>query len=76
VITHPQSSIHTAIDACRQTRDEAENLLRSINEEGDTYFDRSDVGADVDVTKDHIVFLETVIQRMELTITALENCPT
>jgi hypothetical protein len=76
VITHPQSSIHTAIDACRQTKDEAEDLLRSINEEGDTYFDRSDVGADVDVTKDQIVFLETVIRRMELTITALENCPT
>lgn len=76
MITHLQSSIQTAIDACRQTRDEAESLLRSINEEGDTYFDRSDVGADVDVTKDHVVFLETVIQRMELTITALENCST
>jgi hypothetical protein len=74
VITNPQINIRTAIDACCQTRDDAANLLRSINEEGDTYFDRSDGGADVDVTKDHVLFLETVIERMELIIATLENC--
>lgn len=37
-----------AIEACRQTRDDAVLLLATINEGGETYFDRSDVAADVD----------------------------
>jgi hypothetical protein len=61
-----------AIEACRQTRDDAVRLLTSINDGGDTYFDRSDAAADVDVTKDHARFFQSVIDRMDIALAAFE----
>ncbi|HEX8444342.1 MAG TPA: hypothetical protein VF631_11925 [Allosphingosinicella sp.] len=61
-----------AIEACRQTRHDAVRLLASINEGGDTYFDRSDVAADVDVTKEHASFFQSVIDRMDIALAAFE----
>ena len=64
-----------AIEACRQTQEDAMRLFRRIREGGDTYFDRPDVGADVDVTHEHASFLQTVIHRMDIAIRALEAVP-
>ena len=67
-----RSDLHRrAIEACRQTRDDAAGLLTSINDGEDTYFDRSDVAADRDVTKEHARFLQTVIDRMDIVLAAL-----
>lgn len=66
-----QTGNRLAIEACRRTRDDARELLRRIKESGDTYFDRPDVGADVDVTNDHAEFFEAVIGRMDVALAAL-----
>jgi hypothetical protein len=71
-VTELASSTSRAIEACRQTRVEAVLLLRRIEEGGDTYFDRPDVGADMDVTKEHAVFFQSVIDRMDIALAALE----
>jgi len=68
-----RESVRRAIEACRQTREDATRLLASITEDGDTYFDRSDVAADVDVTKEHIAFFQAVIDRMDIALAALES---
>jgi len=60
------------MEACQQTRDEAAQLLRRINEGGDTYFDRPDVGPDLDVTKEHATFFQSVIERMDIALAAFE----
>lgn len=61
-----------AIEACRQTRDDAVRLVARINVDGDTYFDRSDVAPDLDVTNEHVSFLQTVIERMDVALAAFE----
>lgn len=66
-----ESSRREAREACRQTRDDAVRLLRCIEESGDTYFDRPDVGADVDVTNEHKRFFKVVIARMDVALAAL-----
>jgi hypothetical protein len=71
-VTEVATSNSRAINACRETRDEAERLLRRIDEGGDTYFDRPDVGADLDVTKEHAMFFQSVIDRMDIALAALE----
>ena len=71
-MTEAASSNSRAIEACRQTRDESERLLRRIDEGGDTYFDRSDIGADMDVTQEHAMFFRSVIDRMDIALAALE----
>ena len=65
-----RDSDRRAMEACRQTRDDAAHLLRCIDEGGDTYFDRSDVAPDLDVTKEHAKFLQTVIERMDIALAA------
>lgn len=62
-----------AIEACRQTRSDAVRLLASITDGSDTYFDRPDTGADVDVTDEHVIFLQTVIDRMDVALAALKG---
>ncbi len=62
-----------AVEACRQTRDEAAELLSRITEGGDTYFDRSDDAADLDVTKEHARFFQSVIDRMDIALAAFET---
>lgn len=61
-----------AMEACRQTRDEAAHLLQCIDVGGDTYFDRSDVAPDVDVTQEHALFFRSVIERMDIALAAFE----
>jgi hypothetical protein len=61
-----------AIEACCQTRNDAVRLLGRINEGGDTYFDRPEVGVDVDVTQEHVAFFEAVIDRMDIALAAFE----
>jgi hypothetical protein len=48
-------------------------LLRLIEESGDTYFDRSDEGADVEVTQEHAKFFQAVINRMDIALAALQR---
>jgi hypothetical protein len=60
-----------AIDACTQVRNDAVRLLGNINSGGDTYFDRQ-VAEDVDVTSRQAQFFQSVIDRMNIAITALE----
>jgi hypothetical protein len=60
-----------AIDACKQVRNDAVRLLASINSGGDTYFDRQ-VAEDVDVTSRQAEFFQSVIDRMDIAIAALE----
>lgn len=76
-MTHlPQDIASRALEACRLTRADAVRFLGRINDEGDTYFDRPEVGADLDVTKDHAAFFQLVIDRMDTAIAALEEgCP-
>lgn len=62
-----------AVAACCQTRDDAMQLLRLIEESGDTYFDRSDEGADVEVTQEHAKFFQAVINRMDIALAALQR---
>lgn len=63
-----------AIQACLQTREDAVRLLASINDDGDTYVDRSDDATDVDVTNEHVKFFQSVIDRMDIALAALEAC--
>ena len=66
-----RDSDRRAIEACRQTRDDAVRLLASIKEGGDTYFDRSG-DTDADVTNEHAGFLQSVIDRMDIALAAFE----
>jgi hypothetical protein len=58
------------MEACRHTRDDAVHLLKCINDGGDTYFDRSDAAPDLDVTKEHAKFFQSVIDRMDIALAA------
>jgi polygalacturonase len=69
---HTLSTTSRAIEACRATKNDAVRLLRCINESGDTYFDRPDFGADVDVTTEHAQFFQAVIDRMDRALAALD----
>jgi hypothetical protein len=60
-----------ALEACCQVRDEAVRLLTSINSGLDTYFDRK-VTADVDMTSHQAAFFQSIIERMDIAISALE----
>ena len=62
-----------AIEACRQTRDDAVRLLACIDDEGETYFDRSDGAPDVDVTSENAAVFQRVIDRMDIALAALEG---
>jgi hypothetical protein len=71
-LTDPgQENDRRAIQACLQTREDAVHRLGRINVGGDTYFDRPDVGADVDVTNEQASFLQIVIDRMDVALNAL-----
>ena len=67
-----EDSDRRAIEACCQTRNDAVRLLGRIKEGGDTYFDRPDVGADIDVTNEHAIFFQAVIDRMDIALAAFE----
>jgi hypothetical protein len=74
IMTHELSQRKSlAIEACRATREDAVAFLRCISEGGDTYFDRPDKGADVDVTREHASFFQTVIHRKDVALAALEG---
>jgi hypothetical protein len=60
-----------AMEACRQTRDDAAHLLKCIIDGGDTYFDRSEVAPDLDVTQEHAKLFQSFIDRMDVALAAL-----
>jgi hypothetical protein len=60
-----------ALEACCQVRDEAVRLLASINSGDDTYFNKK-VMADVDMTRHQAAFFQSIIDRMDVAICALE----
>ena len=67
-----RDSDRRAIEACRQTGDDSAHLLKRINDGGDTYFDRSDTAPDLDVTKEHAKFFQSVIDRMDIALAAFD----
>jgi hypothetical protein len=68
----PTDGVRRAIEACRLVRGDAVRLLAGINEGGDTYVDRTNITADLDVTSKQAESFQSVIDRMDIALSELE----